>query len=248
MPSRWLVEFTKLDPTSVELAHVHAAISRWFDATEGEHVFDLKPYSLSPLRPYGSGCAVEVGALTDDAAQRLRRAAAPGVRVRFGGQTVAVTRAPTPMAHATWEDLAVQTTQRAWVLRFETPASFRQGGRTSPWPAPSSVLRGLALRWERFGGLDHPPLTPRAVAAVWVSDLDGASEVVPIGRGERRVHFSGFVGRIRYECDDDDAAALVGPLLALAPYAGTGSATSKGLGVTRLEPTWQPAERPAARG
>lgn len=243
MPSRWLVPLTPVDLHRMELAHVHAAISGWFDTTSDDHTAELKPYSISPVRRLGRGCGIEIGLLTAQAEGRLRRTAVPGAEVRFGRQFATVSAPPVLLLDQDWDDLAELTTDRAWTIRFETPASFRQGERTSPWPAPESLLRGLGQRWERWSGLPSRDLSPWVTRSIWVSDLDGASDVVALGRHDRRVHYSGFVGRIRYQCDDGDAAAEVGPLFALADFAGVGAATAKGLGVARLEPTWQPRER-----
>lgn len=247
MPSRWLVPLVDVDVDRVELTHVHAAISSWFDDTTVAHNADLKPYSISPLRRLGRGCGVEIGLLTDDAEWRLRRSAVPGMEVRFGRQFTTVAGEPLLLRREQWADLADRTADRAWTVRFDTPASFRQGGRTSPWPAPAALLRGLGQRWERWSGLSPRDVSPQVTNAVWVTDLEGASDVVALGRGERQVHYSGFVGRIRYQCDDDDAAAAVGPLFALADFTGVGSATAKGLGVARLEPTWLPRDHRSAR-
>jgi CRISPR/Cas system endoribonuclease Cas6 (RAMP superfamily) len=85
---------------------------------------------------------------------------------------------------------------------------------------------------------------------VWVSDLDGHTEIQLLprtirqdGRQERREEvISGFVGRVRYVCDHggDTEAAAFAALMALASFAGAGSHAAYGFGVTILEPTWQP--------
>jgi CRISPR-associated endoribonuclease Cas6 len=72
---------------------------------------------------------------------------------------------------------------------------------------------------------------------VWVSDLDGHSEVAEL-KGQV---LSGYLGRIRYVCDGPDTeAALFDSVIALALYAGIGSHTTFGFGAVRAEPTWQP--------
>lgn len=179
----------------------------------------------------------EVGVLTHRAEQSLLEHARKGQSLRLGWQTGQVAAPPLLLRRATWAELAARSSQHAWVLRFATPASFRRGQRSSPWPAPASVLRGLAQRWAVETGEDRTP-THQQADAVWVTDIDGANDVVRISG----TLYSGFVGRIRYQCDDDEAAALVSPLFGLAPYAGVGSATTKGLGTTVVEPTWQPHE------
>lgn len=247
MPGRWLVPFSRVDVTGVGPTHVHAAFSRWFDATDGEHTADLKPYTVSPVLDLGDRCAVEVSVLSDEAEFHLRRNATVGTVVRLGRQSATITSSPGLLARSSWAELAGCTNDRDWVVRFESPASFRQGNRTTPWPAPVSLLRGLGLRWERWSGLPPRGLRPQVTGLIWVSDLQGASDVVTVGRGARKTHFSGFVGWVRYRCDDPAVAAEVGPLFHLAEYAGVGSATTKGLGRAWLEPTGQTPVRSAAR-
>jgi CRISPR-associated endoribonuclease Cas6 len=77
-------------------------------------------------------------------------------------------------------------------------------------------------------------LTHQQADSVWVSDLAGASEVTRV----EGVLYSGFVGRVRYRCDDPDVARIVDPLFRLAPFAGVGSKTAWGLGAARLEARW----------
>ena len=101
----------------------------------------------------------------------------------------------------------------------------------------------------------HPATAPAlpwrpSGCPVWVSDLDGRTEVQLLPRtvrhdgGQERHEevISGFVGRVRYVCDQgsDAEAAVFGALLAFAAYAGAGSHTAYGFGVTIPEPTWQP--------
>lgn len=237
MPARWVIRLSGPEPRDVNLAHLHAVVSTWLDATDEEHSYGVKPYSVSAPRSEGDLLAVEIGTLTDDAESRLLSQLRPGSGVRFGRHRAVVVAAPEPVSGSPWSHLAALIDARAWVVRFATPTSFRQGRRTSPWPAPPALIRGLALKWERWSGIPLPALAPHDVEQVWVTDVDGASHVLRIGPSV----FSGFVGRVRYQCDDARVAAEVGPLFALAPFAGVGSATTKGLGTVRLERTWQPA-------
>jgi CRISPR-associated endoribonuclease Cas6 len=143
-----------------------------------------------------------------------------------------------------WVELEASPTVRAWQLEFVTPTTFRNGQRTSPWPAPSSVLTGLAVRWSGLRGSGAPVLTHGVSSSVWVSDVEGRSEALEL----KQTVVSGFVGRIRYVCDgSDDEAAVVSALFAFAGYAGIGSHTAFGLGAVRLARTWQPRRAPAVR-
>jgi CRISPR-associated endoribonuclease Cas6 len=140
-------------------------------------------------------------------------------------------------------------------VRFVTPACLRKQNRTSPWPAPESVARGLAERWHRLDPATSPPLPGHGTGPVWVSDIDGHNEVQLLTRRVRRDSrwqleeevVSGFVGRIRYVCHQgtDAEAADFDALMAFAAFAGAGSHTTYGFGVVVPEPTWQP---PTIRG
>jgi|HubBroStandDraft_1064217.scaffolds.fasta_scaffold09000_6 CRISPR/Cas system endoribonuclease Cas6 (RAMP superfamily) len=68
---------------------------------------------------------------------------------------------------------------------------------------------------------------------VWVSDIEGRSEVQALTRNVRRNDgwhlddeiISGFTGRIRYACDrsTSEEAATFDALLSFAAYAGVGA-------------------------
>jgi CRISPR/Cas system endoribonuclease Cas6 (RAMP superfamily) len=85
---------------------------------------------------------------------------------------------------------------------------------------------------------------------VWVSDIDGHSEVQILTRNVRRGGqwhledevISGFIGRIRYVCGrgSDAEAADFDALMAFSVFAGVGSHTTYGFGVVAPELTWQP--------
>lgn len=241
MPSRWWIPVTRVDPERVQMEQLHAAVSHWFDHTQAEHDAPVKPYALSPIgdqpgRNAEGGLGFEVAVLTDAAFDRLRVAARAGRDIRLGAQRGRLGLA-VGLCSETWESLAQPSGGRAWELEFVTPATFRSKDRSSPWPAPASVLRGLGQSWAAFSGLPPRELTHQQLDTIWVSDIAGQS--APMALSGLRV--SGFVGRIRYQCDSRSVADLVDPLLRLAVYSGVGSAKAKGLGVTRLPATWQPA-------
>lgn len=244
MPERWSVYLAGPRADKIELTHLHAALTHWFDhrpPTEDDsrapcldsHNEKTKDYSLSAPALTDDGIEVEIGTLTDTAAGSLAHHAVPGSRLRLGRAVFVVQAPPSLAASATWDQLADATGSRAWQVRFDSPASFMRGQHSSPLPTPEAVLAGLATRWRRWA----PPtnFTPDDAAArrVRVTDLSGGSTVVTVGHR----HFGGFVGTVRYETDID-AAAAVGPLFALAPYSGVGAGTTKGLGVTRIEQAW----------
>jgi CRISPR-associated endoribonuclease Cas6 len=221
------------------MEQLHAAISSWFDYSHADHDAPIKPYAMSPIGRSSTeneehAVGFELSVLTDRALERLRSATEAGREIRLGAQRGRVARAVGLMSES-WESLSTPSGAHAWQLEFITPATFRQGNRSSPWPAPSSVLHGLQQSWTRCSGLTPRELNYQQLRTIWVSDIAGNSE--PMNLSGLRV--SGFVGRIRYQCDRADVADLIDPLLRMAAYSGVGSAKAKGLGVTRLPKTWQ---------
>jgi CRISPR-associated endoribonuclease Cas6 len=148
---------------------------------------------------------------------------------------------PQQVAAVPWDYLGCGSADRAWSLRLATPTTFRRGNRFTPLPAPSPILGSLRRSWSTWAPPTEAITLDLAHDPVWVSDIDGRNEVVKVS--DRTV--SGFVGRIRFECDaGDHVARAVHRLVALAPFAGVGAHTTRGFGVVRLEPTWQPRCRP----
>jgi CRISPR-associated endoribonuclease Cas6 len=243
MPSRWELALPGVDGSRLQVEWLHAVVSSWFDQGAAEHAARFKGYAVSPPRPVEGGAAFEIGVLDDALVPRLLTAAAPGTPIRLGSRTLRLPRGPLQTAATTWPGLAVSAATRSWVLRFVTPVTFRRGNRFSPWPDPPAVLGGLRARWSAFAPKELPPVALDLSAdPVWVTDVAGANEVI---RVDQRI-VSGFVGRVRWECDADDAtASTVNSLLRLAGYGGVGAHTTRGFGVTVTERTWLPrAPRP----
>ncbi|MFY1649788.1 CRISPR system precrRNA processing endoribonuclease RAMP protein Cas6 [Solwaraspora sp. WMMB762] len=252
MPSRWQFVVPGVDPAGVRLEHVHAVVSRWFDVDEAAHRSHAKAYSVSPPVAHPAGTLVEVGLLDDALVDKLRAGAATGAVIRFGGQVGALVTGARQVAGVSWLELARPSGDAAWSLRFLTPATFRRGNGFTPWPDPWSVVAGLRAVWRANApaGLPELVLPLPGVGgpggggpgerpdrdALWVSDIDGTSDVVKVNG--RTV--SGFLGRIRYVCDGPTAlVGAVDRLMRLAPYSGVGAQRGRGFGLVRLEPTWR---------
>jgi CRISPR-associated endoribonuclease Cas6 len=244
MPSRWQIATPGIDPARVRVEHLHAVVSGWFDSTDVAHRAPAKPYTVSPPTRHPTGAAgFEVTLLDDALTNQLLTRAAPGIRLRLGAQHTRLTDGAEQLAATPWAQLAdAGSNANAWCLHFVTPTTFRRGNAFTPWPAPQAVLGGLRATWRRFA----PPhlsdlVLDLATDPVWVTDIDGANEVLRINN----LTVSGFVGRIRYACDGPpDTRAAVDRLMRLAPYAGIGAYTTRGLGQVRLEPTWRQTARP----
>jgi CRISPR-associated endoribonuclease Cas6 len=186
----------------------------------------------------GGRVVLEVRLLEDGLAVRLAAHAVPAVPVRLGRHWLAVAGVPVLDIACSWSEFVGERGRRAWEVGYRSPTTFRRGTRTSPWPAPESVLTSLAARWRALRPQTAPELSRDLARSVWVSDVEGRSECLRL----RGTVVSGFVGRIRYVCDGpDEAAATVGALFAFAQFAGIGSHTAFGLGTIDLSPTWQPS-------
>lgn len=267
MPSRWEVMLAGPRDAAIPLTAPHAVVSGWLDdppsrAAESEagarsaHRGAARGWACGPFRAVaaegpGQSAAVtvvQVRLLDDGLAGRLQEAVRPGLAVRLGAHRYQVAAPARLAGQAGWAELRAWSGERAWQVRFDTPVCLRRGNRTSPWPAPESVARGLAERWQRLHPGTAPPLPGPGAGAVWVSDIDGRSQAQVLtrrGRGSGRPAgevVSGFAGRVRYVCDQgtDAEASAFGALLAFAAYAGAGSHTAYGFGVVCPEPTWQP--------
>lgn len=238
MPSRWWIPLDGLGDPHVPLQYVHAAFSRWFDRSSSEHHEGDKPYTISPVAGGRHGLGVEIATLTPDAAVRLATAAETHPTVRLG-RVAARVGTPTCIRERTWSELAASTGGRRWRLDFVTPVTFRSGDRASPAPNALTILEGLSRVWHTWSDVALPHAQAR-VAHAWISDLELRSQVIALPvRARRRdgtvnVTVSAATGHIVIRTSHRDAAAVVGPLLALAEYSGVGGFTRKGLGVTRV--------------
>lgn len=234
MPSRWEVLLPGAEPDRIRWEHLHAAVSGWFDDTAEDHNKPVKPYSVSPPRDSPRGPLIEIGLLDDTLVDRL---VSRGSRLRLGRTVYTAPTPPTQIGAATWHDLAHGHRGRAWSLRFLTPMTFRRGNRFTPLPAPTPIVASLRRSWNTYAPPEFAVTLDLSTDPVWVTDIDGHNEVETVnGRT-----ISGFVGRLRIECDgNDDTADRISSVIRLAPFAGVGAYTTRCFGVTRLDPTWQP--------
>ena len=265
MPSRWEVILAGPPDIPAPPAALQAVVSGWLDDRPQHSGSGSGPATrwlirlrrgrgragrCARARAGGAVAVLEVRLLDDALAARLGRAVRPGRAVRLGEGEYRIAAPARETGRASWADLRRWAGERAWQVRFLTPVCLRRGNRTSPWPAPESVARGLAERWQRLDPSTAPPPPARGPSPVWVSDIEGHSEAHILPRRDRHGGqwrmteevISGFTGRIRYVCDHGSQAeaADFGALLAFAAYAGAGSHTTYGFGVMCPEPTWQP--------
>ncbi|MGL4305108.1 MAG: CRISPR system precrRNA processing endoribonuclease RAMP protein Cas6 [Mycobacteriaceae bacterium] len=230
MLTRWLVPVGGVDPDLVKLDYVHAVACAWLDS---DHWGSHKPWSVSPLRVVDGVAVLEVCTLNNQAEQLLLSRVAANSAVRFGSQSATILGEPQVMQQLQWGQFLSAPVAKVWSVDFLTPTTFRYKQRSSPWPDPRTVARSLSEKWNELSPKPIPQIKiDREAAAqhLWVRDIDGCSQVLPLAK----MMVSGFVGRVSYACDDPAVAAQFGALLAFAEFAGIGSSTTKGLGVTRI--------------
>lgn len=233
MLRKWIIPITDVDPATIKLDWIHAALSRLVDA---DHKSQTKPWALSPLRCIDGVTVAEVSTLTDDAAHLLVNNAVAGTDVRFGPYRARLRQDAILLQESPWP-ARTDSPHRQWELNFLTPATFRRDNRMSPWPEPLSIIRSLRERWNCLRL--HDPIShidPRDITRnVWISDLDGRSETLRIAS----LQASGFVGTLHIRCDSPTLAVDIDRLIRFAEFGGVGSYTTRGLGVVTRAPAYQ---------
>lgn len=229
MPSRWWVITPEIDPELVKLEHLHGAVSALFDIA-GPHDAPTKAYAVSPMGERDGTVGFEIGLYSAEAEQRWREVTATPTRLRFGSRFTSLGGGEC-LTYASWPELAARVHDNRWRVDFRTPTTFRRGNRSTCLPDPASILRGVARNWLAYSEVAITPPLDEHYRSMWVSHISGQSSSVAIDK----VTYAGFVGTVTYRCADAGAAAILGPLFALAPYCGIGSATARGLGVVDVE-------------
>jgi CRISPR-associated endoribonuclease Cas6 len=245
MPSRWFLPLPNLDPSHVKLDHVHAAISRWFDADVADasessrpaHDAKLKPYTISPPVQRRGVAGIEVAVLSQDAEDELLSTAITGPSIRVGQQALLVGD-PRLVMEQTYAEMASPPFGNRWDVAFLTPTTFRSRGRSTPLPSVGAIMTGLLAQWNRWNDVGVS-LGPIARDAMWVSDLQLMSEPLTITISSKtgkpsQLHLSAVTGSLVLRCDQPETAEVVSPLLRFASYCGVGSVRGRGLGVVQV--------------
>jgi len=240
MPSQWTITLEGPASPDIPATAPHAVVSRWLDI---DHQAPVKPYAISPPTTRGKHTTLRIRLLDDALAGPLAHHTTTGSTVRLGHHHFTV-HTPPVLEHGTsWQALTSTPPHRAWDVTYLSPVTFRRRNRTSPWPAPDSVLTSLSARWQALDPGTAPTLRVDGLRSVWVSDIDGSSQAFAL----KDTVISGFVGRLRYMCDDGPALSDIAALFAFARYAGIGSHTAYGLGTITVAPSHpETTRRPAA--
>lgn len=233
MPATYWLPLPDLKgPSAVE--HLHAALSAWFDtpAEAGEaerHHDNVKPYTISPTSCRENVWGVQISVLTAGAEDTLLTRADEGSQLRLGHARTRIGD-PSLLAASPWPDLAQHDGSTAWAVQFLTPAAFRTGSRTSPFPTPAVVLRSPTEAWRCFSGLPEVRISPVEQAELWVSRIDVETVMFTLkGRD-----YPGILGSVTFRCGRPEVAAKASALLRLAAFCGVGSFRGKGMGVVAV--------------
>lgn len=242
--STWRVDIAGMGDAVVDRAHAHAVVSRWLDRRPAEtaaklkdgHWLNWKDWSFRGVLRRGVVNSLLIGTVTTSAEKALLTSVRAGMKVRLGREHGTIAGTAVTVSRTTWAELLGETPHSAWVIRCDTPVSIRSRNRFTPLLEPRSVVNSLLNHVNAV----EPTLTQalslddRELKSLWVSDIDGRNVVLPVAK----LKASGFVGRMRFVCDDPIAARKFGVLLRFGEFAGLGSYATRGLGVIALEPTW----------
>lgn len=233
MPLRIQLELhsdTSIAPPSPE--QLHAVACSLLDSDDDHHAA-TKPFSVQHSHATATGWRLDLGLLQDGLLSRLDRSLhrTSGI-IRFGRDAlrvhdVLITR------HATWEELADRANSHETItVRFTSPTFFRRQDHHSVLPTPSVVFGHWRHRWHRWAGIaPHCPFDNRQIH---ISHLDMKTKHLTY----LAQPISGVIGEIAYDISDlpPEHRAAMDALAQLAPYAGCGSRTTAGFGITEILP------------
>lgn len=233
MPSTWRVPITGVRPGDVTARGLHAVVSSWLDGSDdAKHRAGRKPWTCSPLFADKKELAVEIGLIDDRLAAVLASSAAKGTTIHFGPLGAVVPDDPRPVAGMSWTQMIDGAVpRRSWRFRFVTPTAFRSGNVDQTMPQPGSVIGHYRRVWNEFAPDRDEANVDLKQAKLSVASLDGRT-VEFMGRFGRR---AGFVGEIEIQSSSNDEAlrTRIDAVMAVAPFSGTGTDTTAGMGVTR---------------
>ena len=218
-----------ISPPSPE--QLHAVACTLLD-DDHDHRSSFKAFSVQGSRSAAKyGWLLELGLVDDALVGRLeQRLHQQNGMLRFGRDELPI-RQVTVQRHENWDDLADAADTRSSIgVRFTTPTHFRRGSRTNLLPLPSAVFGHWRQRWNQVAGVaPHCPFDDREIH---VSALVTQTRRTTY-RGRPMI---GITGTVVYDLSDltPEHRAALDALAQLAPYAGCGSRTTAGFGVTEV--------------
>lgn len=238
MPARIRIAIEHPKPETVVGTHLHALVSKWID---NDHKATKKPFSIVPLHEGPTGKPTfEIGVLADELLPTIESALANFAQTggRLARDRCELAAKPEMVAYHSWADMWERANSHPTIkVSFETPVTFRVGQLANPVPLPSSVFRSWLRRWRDFAPSDLARLVEVNAADEQVLISHLAGETVKAKTPRRSI--TGFVGVVHFHnftsgVDGTVLSKQLNALAAIAPFGGTGTSTTSGLGVTVL--------------
>lgn len=215
-------------------------LDRWLTAGLGQPLV-LPPFALAALPAAAGTLMLRVAIFDDDAAQLVLDLLANEQNVALDGVTFRVTAlAQTRQEYAlagrtSWDELAAPLLgeiTRPPSFEFLSPVLWSGADSRAPLPLPELVFGSLLERWNAFAPAALPDdLTRFAAECLALREFEISSRRTNLP-GRARI---GFIGRVRYAITRHDPfwTAPLAVLAAFAAYAGVGTRTDEGFGLTR---------------
>ncbi len=246
MPSLWRVTLSGVRPEHITFGGVHNMVCMLLERPPGtaaspslpdeEHDVPFKGYSCTLPFATKAGTCIDIGLLKDVLVAPLQDRGFPGQEITFGHRNAKVVSLDCVENH-TWPSIWQQCPQRAWGLEFFSPTAKRVGnGMFSPWIDPVTILRGVAIKVNKYAPVPLQGVDQELGKLIAVTDLSLTSEVFQL---REKVVGAGAMGGMRWQIIKPEKAAEVHRLIQLLPYTGAGVYTNWGLGTVRLASTHQ---------
>lgn len=237
MPTVIEIDTNAVEGASTTASMVHGIASSLFDAAEGQHTAQSKPWTAWPVQSRGDDrLTLRFTWLADDVPMPPAVTTAGASSLRFHRQEMPVQNLS--IKHVSYAHLAATPASAThWEIQFHSPTHFSRDGHVNCLADPFLVLSSLTQRWNFFAGVDLAiDSTPAALArTIEIEGFDLQSEEWPGPKGQDR---RGTVGGMLWRIAHGDPAQRnhLTTLLTAAEYLGVGKETTYGFGVVTAQP------------
>jgi CRISPR-associated endoribonuclease Cas6 len=223
-----------------DTGQLHGLACALFEADQGDHFGQEKPFAVWPLRPVPGGSADEWSwraAWLPDGPVPAAAVTADVLRV---GQVRCVVIEST-QRRVTHAQLAAGPAANKVTVTFESPTYFSQNGADVILPDPRLIVGSWRRRWNSSLpdgdalaiGDDAWRETHRALA---LAAFALHTEAGDSGHGRERAGFTGSATLRLARKVPVQAGAVLGALARFGEYCGTGAQTTHGFGATIVSP------------
>lgn len=210
---------------------------------DGKRKPGMKPFSIAPLRLAGTSSAnVDITCVDDAIAPLLLEGAA-----KHQGALLLKSRSRLhryadfsidQASSVSWNRMLMSAKPAsAWRVMFLSPTATKVKGVVDPHPSAEAVFSSWFYRWQNFAPMKlELDCLERVKSNMRISYIEGETSNVDIAFGQKP--YQGFSGVVEYKIDNpadvNKSVLKTLDLLALfSEYAGTGTQTMRGMGVTR---------------